>query len=384
MHVLVLPSYYAVPENPQQGVFFREQAKALCRYGCKVGVLWYEAADLKRFSLSRFGDNHFQIVETCRDGMIEMSMRGWSTHVSSDKGLALWVWLNKKLFREYIRRHGRPDIIHAHVFFNAGYLAGKLYEEWGIPYVVTEHSSSVMEREFTVRERRMITEGAASASVVIAVSQALASRLRPAVPGKRVEVLPNFIDTGFFDIPVLAEQRTGFRFFSLGYLIPRKGFSLLIDAFAAAFASDNSVELSIGGIGEQKSFLQDKIDRYGLTGRIRLLGGLDREQVRYYMQNSDAFVLASRAETFGVVYAEAMACGKPVIATDCGPVRELFDERQGIVVPVDDKEALKNAMLAFRKGTRLFDSQQIKAYTREKFGMEHLSEKLVNIYKSAL
>ena len=118
----------------------------------------------------------------------------------------------------------------------------------------------------------------------------------------------------------------------------------MIEAFHQA-NFNNDVYLYIIGEGHLHPNLQKMINTFGLNEQIKLLGMMNRNEIGQIMQKSDAFVLASRVETFGVVYIEAMLAGLPVIATACGGPEEFVDEDNGILIPVDNVELLAKAMI---------------------------------------
>jgi len=129
-----------------------------------------------------------------------------------------------------------------------------------------------------------------------------------------------------------------------GRLKALKGFSSLIDALAEV-RKFIPAHLWIIGDGEQRSFLEKKIRRRGLEGCVRLLGF--QQNPFKYMAAADLFVLSSRFEGFGNVIIEAMACGAPVVATDCpfGPGEIIKDGKNGILVAPDSTGALAEGML---------------------------------------
>lgn len=133
---------------------------------------------------------------------------------------------------------------------------------------------------------------------------------------------------------------------AVGRLSPEKNFPLLLRAFAAIAASVPQARLAIIGEGPERARLERLIEELGLVGRARLLG--QRDNPFAFMRRSRLFVLTSRFEGFGNVLIEAMACGVPVISTDCpvGPREILCDGRYGTLVPSDDVTALAEAMRA--------------------------------------
>ena len=93
--------------------------------------------------------------------------------------------------------------------------------------------------------------------------------------------------------------------------------------------------------------------------QIKLLGRLSRLRTAEEVKNSDAFVLASVNEPFGVVYIEALACGKPVIGSRNGGAEFIINSSNGLLVDVDNREQLAKAM------KYLYDN--INGYDRKKY-----------------
>ena len=98
------------------------------------------------------------------------------------------------------------------------------------------------------------------------------------------------------------------------------------------------------------------------------------------MYESDVFVLASRGETFGVVYIEAMSAGLPVIATTCGGPEDFVDESNGILVPVNDVEALTDALIKIYKTANNYDRSNISRLTQQKFSPKTIASQLTDVY----
>jgi len=132
---------------------------------------------------------------------------------------------------------------------------------------------------------------------------------------------------------------------AVGRLQPAKGFDILIDAFSRVSGMTNA-RLLILGEGPDRDALQRRIEEHNLLGRCELIGY--RENPYPYMAQSHAFVLSSRFEGLPTVLIEALAVGASVIATDCnnGPREILADGTFGTLIPVDDAEALANAIIA--------------------------------------
>ena len=123
---------------------------------------------------------------------------------------------------------------------------------------------------------------------------------------------------------------------------PQKGFDTLLDAFAR-LKRDN-VRLVLFGKGPETEALQRQAIELGISDRVSFLGFVDNPYS--YMSAADVFVLSSVHEGFGLVLIETMACGCPVVSTDCesGPDEILDGGKYGLLVPVGDKEALADGI----------------------------------------
>ncbi|MDE3088989.1 MAG: glycosyltransferase family 4 protein [Chloroflexota bacterium] len=110
---------------------------------------------------------------------------------------------------------------------------------------------------------------------------------------------------------------------AMGRLVEKKGFDLLIRAFACIAADFPRVQLLIAGDGEERAALGRLIDEQKMRGRVALLGFADREKTIALFLGCEFFVLSSRVEPFGIVVLEAMAARKAVLATRSGGVVDL-------------------------------------------------------------
>lgn len=129
----------------------------------------------------------------------------------------------------------------------------------------------------------------------------------------------------------------------VGRLAPEKDFPTLLGAFAT-LRTDRRAKLVILGEGPEKGAIERESRRLGIEEDVFLPGFVDNPYA--YMRRADVFALSSISEGFGNVLVEAMACGTPVVSTDCpsGPAEILADGRYGTLVPVGDHEALATAI----------------------------------------
>ena len=154
----------------------------------------------------------------------------------------------------------------------------------------------------------------------------------------------------------------GKRILSVGRLKASKNFALLIGSFRRLL-SRMDARLMILGTGELAEDLASHIAALGLTGKV-ILPGHVADPVPFYL-SADLFVLSSNYEGFGNVIVEALACGLPVVSTDCpGGPREILDYgRYGHLVPVGDEVALEAAIAASLSSAK--DSTKLKSRAAE-------------------
>lgn len=158
---------------------------------------------------------------------------------------------------------------------------------------------------------------------------------------RRLEVIPNFVT-----VPPTGKARAIQRpaLVAVGRLAAEKRYSWIIESFAELTVSHPDWHLHVAGSGPLRSELEAQVARLGLVGRITFHGRVD--DVYTLLRSADLFIMASAFEGFPNALCEAMACGVPVVASDCpsGPSEIVRDGVDGVLVDVGDRAALKVAM----------------------------------------
>jgi glycosyltransferase involved in cell wall biosynthesis len=388
MHVLIIPSWYPLSPDDANGSFFREQALALTRHGHQVGVISPQLSSLRypgtwRSTFQNTGHEDDRGVATYRS--YGLNWLPILPHISVEP----WVRKGLKLFRHYVREHGKPDVLHAHAMFNGGLLASRISEQFGVPFVITEHSS-VYGRGLAKKWQLNLGEKAAmGASATLAVSEKLATLLDEKfhLHEGTWKYLPNMIGEPFTRYR-LAESESGrngsFRFCTISYLNANKAVDLLLRAFALAFSKSVETQIVIGGDGKERARLQALVKELELDRQVQFLGSLSRDEVLETISQSDALALASRYETFGVVLLEALALGKPVLATRCGGPESIVQAGDGFLVENGSVEALTRGLIELRERAVEFDPAKLRESCLRRFGEAVVVEKLTAIYRSVL
>lgn len=203
-------------------------------------------------------------------------------------------------------------------------------------------------------------------------------------PQKKDEKLAKKLEISRDDLVVL----------SAGRLVPEKGFADLLQA-ANELTKDNNLrdenlKFLIIGVGPEKKNLVQLRDRLRLKKKVVFSRGLPYDEMVKVYNLADIFVLASKpapgvAEQFGMVLAEAMACGVPVISTRCGATPETVGEAGILVKPGEVgslTQSLKDLILNQEKRKRL--SKKGRKRVIENFSLEIVSRKIERVYKKAL
>ena len=149
--------------------------------------------------------------------------------------------------------------------------------------------------------------------------------------------------------PMAQSSRDGIvRLLSVGALVPRKGFDVLIAALATL--AELPWRLTIAGDRTRDPATAARLDadiaRYNLGDRVAVLGAVPSDRLRELYTSADLFVLASRFEGYGMAYAEAIAHGLPVVGTTAGAIPETVPAGAGVLVVPDDVGALARALRA--------------------------------------
>jgi glycosyltransferase involved in cell wall biosynthesis len=290
------------------------------------------------------------------------------------------------LFSRYLSEQGRPDVIHAHNGLRAGILARSIAREYGIPYVLTEHSSQLVTGRLTADEHTAVAEAYRDAACRIAVSPSLGRALEKMFGAdfRPWEWIPNFVDRQFAAgaLPQ-RDDRAGITFVSVGGLIELKRHEMLVRAFASRFSNDALAKLVIVGDGPLRSRIERTAAELGLADRVTITGRLSRSGVREQLARADIYVHASSYETFGVAVIEALACGLPVVSTRCGGPDDIVTPHNGMLVPVDDEAALADAMHYLACSKDRYDRNAIRQACLATYGEQAVAVQLMEIYRTA-
>jgi len=382
--ILVLPSWYPSTTEPHYAPFIQAQAQVLVRRFDPC-VLYPEAVTWRHMLANRIPPPR-RILK--QNGMTEVFERAVIWQPKSPLYFYAKVLRTaRRGFVELLNTWGKPDLIHAHVVLPAGWIACQIGREFGIPVVLTEHTGPFQLHLQTAYQRRLVHETLGWVEGIIAVSPALRRQILAFQPDLKIDVIGNVIQTNYFtpDGASQREPKSRIRFLAVAALVREKGvLDLLQAAHILLQRKFTDFEVVIGGDGTDRRRLESTANDLGLSKCCRFLGALTREGVRASMQSCSVFVLPSHGETFGVVLGEAMACGKPVIATRCGGPEYIVTPENGLLVEPGQPEALADAMQRFLTNQIHLDPIQIRRRVVERFGDQAFLDQIGPFYEHCL
>jgi len=289
----------------------------------------------------------------------------------------------KKTVERVLDKFGKIDIIHAQVSYPAGFIAYKISKEFNIPYVLTEHMSpfpfkSLLKANKPIDE---IITAFQNANRTIAVSRALCNHIK-SFGLTCTDVVPNLVDESKFYLSY--KKNYLFTLLTVCSITEGKGIDILFYAISKLDKSFISkTQFIIGGDGPKLDEYKNLAKKLGLSN-VYFIGRVNRNEAPRIFSSSHVYVMPSRHETFGVVYAEAIASGLPVIATRCGGPEDIVNESNGILIDVDDIDGLGNAISYMFENYYKYDPNKIREDFEKRFSKKAVVSQLMKIYNEVL
>lgn len=279
------------------------------------------------------------------------------------------------------------DLIHAHWAYRSGFVAGKLAQEFAKPFVLTAQGSDIHSWLFEHRKRAKILAALQTADAIIALNKNLRDKiLAEGVAEDKLHVIPQGVDCELYKPSSIntnnlrpATAESPFVFLCIANHHRVKGVDILLHALAQ---TDKKINLLLIGAGPETEALQSLAQKLGLGARVTFAGAQPPESIPNWINAADAVVIPSRNEGGPAVLLQAMACGKPVVATSVGMVPAVItDERLGLIVPAEDAQALAAALERVRM------MRWNASHIRERvlpFSWQNLSARIEDVYRAVL
>lgn len=396
MKVLMISHMYPSSFNEVAGVFVHEQVRALVNAGVEVRVISpipSTPSPVKHMSRKWRAISEVP-EEAVWDGIqvyyprYLVFPRAWFFASSGRR-----MYRGIKRIVETIYRKFPFDLVHAHVALPDGYAGAALVEDLGCPLVVTIHGQDL---QHTVnrgyRCKDALARALHSAARVIVVSrklQRLAHRFFPSEKEK-VVVVPNGVDPG----EVTAALDTACRgdvegplVVSVSNLVATKGVDLNLKAIHLLRDKYRTVRYVMVGGGPEASTLKELARRLRLEDCVKFVGRVSHQHALQHITSCDVFSLPSWNEGFGIVYLEAMACGKPVVGCKGEGVEDFVEHGvTGLLVEPKSVDSLVEALdfLLSHPDEAKTMGERARRLVLENYTWEKSAEKTMEIYRDVL
>lgn len=389
--ILILTSWYATPEAPTSGSFFKEQSELMIpEYDVKVLV------SSKRWISSRrlFFEKHFKKHERAVSPYFINTPPTYHFEYdfikaySDEKNLEIEVDNYCEVLEEYFIKqlNWKPDLIHAHCSLQGGIIAMFLSKKLNIPYCVTEHMNPFRLNIYNKFWEHKIVECLETANAVLAVS----NHQRQHILMNEIDCNPiavgNLVNENLFCIkPNIAST------FTVIWITYYPNFIKDADTFFKTVALlKGEIRAIIVGGGELKGEYDENVyskmaHDYGVSDSVEIVPKATREEMNDLYARSHVLVSTSIAESFGVAICEAMLCGRPVVTTANGGCNDYMkDGFNGYIVPIKDPKSMADKIRLVKHHYHEFNPEYIRKHIVEKFGSEIFRNRISAIYKSLI
>ena len=285
-----------------------------------------------------------------------------------------------------------PDIVHLHALYPTGLASNKL-KRAGYPVVLTIHGGDWYYNLSHDRLMRRLIESLHHCNKILCVGKKLLhdiSRYEPSLE-KKLDHLPHGVDAELFcpdktpgrSKEKLAWEKGKTHLLAVGNLFRVKGYDILLRAFSE-LKPQNDYRLHIvapRSDHDAKTETEQLLDALNLRERVTFYGQKTPDELADFYRASDLLVSSSRKEGFGLVIAEALACGTPAVATRSGGPEEIVTEETGILVAPEHPDELRTALEEMIATKERYKSDELHRYIAENFSLSAKREKLNAVYR---
>lgn len=376
LRILHIAGWYPSRKNPVAGVFVREHVKATALYN-DVVVLYSEGVDCGI-------RGSYEIEDNLEDGIRTLRLRHRKSPIPKTTYF-IYLWTIFRAFRKLVKEGSKPDVVHAHVY-SAGVPAALIGKCYGLPVVVTEHSTAFPRKLIRGFEKLKAKFAFERADVVCPVSEDLKRHIEAYDIRAHFRVVPNVVDSSLFAPGDRTSTREDNRkcLLLVALLDPKKGVPYLLEALALLREKRDDFVLDIVGDGPNRAEYEELARKLGLQEVVRFHGLKTKQEVAEFMRKADVFVLPSEWENLPSVIIEAMASGLPIVATNVGGIPEMVDDGAGILVRPRDSEALAKAIDCLLDHLQEHVPETIAQYAQAHYSYQAVGRELDRIYRAVL
>lgn len=372
--ILFIAKWYPNRMDAYNGVFIQAHARAVAMHH-KVAVLFVHSDKTVK--------DDFEI-DTKEEHGITVCRVYYPK--SRNKTMGLWAYLKAiKLGYENLEKHlGKPDLLHAHVMARAALAAFWLSLKLKVPYLITEHWTGYMPADGRFKgPLRQLFFGylTRKAHAVTTVSKNLQSAMRHHGLLGEYTVVPNVVRS---EVPAPHYPPVLQIINVSDFVDEMKQISGVIKAMPILLQRFPTLKLILVGDGKDRAKLEQLTTQLKLTHAVQFKGYIPNDEVYRLIHASSVLVVNSLYESFSVAAAEALACGVPVVTTECGGPEEFVHPGNGIVIEPGNRELLTQAIAEVLLNRHRYAPEKIREEALKQFSAEAIAKAFDDIYQTAI
>lgn len=377
-NILFLAKWYPNKFDPQLGVFIQKHAKAVSLY------------------------SNVSVLHICADNILQTPYQKQVAEAQGFKEIIVYYKNSEGILKPLINSYrylkafktgldearqtlGVIDLIHVNVLTRMGVLALLIKKLKKIPYIVTEHWTGYVSGKYQQQSalKKWLTRiTIKNADAVTAVSENLKNNMLQLGLQGNYKVIPNVIEAVELS-NITANSNTTVKFLTIADLVDaHKNISGIIKAVANVYKQHQNIEYHIIGDGADKQMLTAFAKEVqGINNYVIFHGRQPNGYVYNLLKQVNFVVINSNYETFSVVAAEALANGKPVIATLCGGPEEFITQECGILIEPNNSKQLEAAIIKMIEMHPQYNPIYLNQYITQKLNYQTVGKQLYEIYK---
>jgi len=378
LHILVIPTWYPSGEDKLMGEYHREFTESLNKRNDAYANMIYVQRERLKKPLEYIKMPKWETIQ--ENNYVTMKLHMLNINPINE----IWQlnWYTKKmekLFKKYVKKYGKPDVLHAQVTLPAGYAAAKIGNKYDIPVVTTEHG--VFQRRFFKGKLEKYGNYVLDNTIFTTVSQDLENKLKPEV--EKAERMPNSVDTSAYLNVKNKKKNKTIDLIQVCALRKAKRTDLIMDAMKILIEQGQKTNLTVVGDGFEANLFKDMCKEKNMEKHVTFVGQKNKQEIAEYFSKVDIAMIASDYETFAIPGVEALAAGIPVVSTKCGGPEEYLNSKCGELCEINNAESMAKAIKKVYDKLENYDIKYLKSVAL-RYDEKSVTDTAMKLYKKAM
>jgi glycosyltransferase involved in cell wall biosynthesis len=378
--VLFVNSWYPNEVLPYKGNFIQRHAQAVSLY-CNVICLSVQ---------SRIQKEDYIIDKKLNNGVLEIIVyykklisNSWFSYLR--KTIRYHTFFNYG-YKVALKEFSNIDIVHLNVTLPAGLFTLYLKNKFKIPFIITEHSSVYLNESpfnHSIIERFLIKKIVSKASIICPVSINLKQAMLNRDLKGNYKIVSNAVNTKVFNYkPKIDNNKISI--LHISYLRALKNPIGILNVIKRVYAIRKDFVFSMV-IGKNNALVENYIrDNSTLKNCTIILEEKSNQEIASEIQKSDIFLMFSNYENAPCVISEALCCGKPVLSSNVGGIKEMLNKDNGVLVEAKNENQLFKELIKMMDDFKKYSGKSISQKAYEKYSYENVGKQYFDIYKKVL